>query len=57
MKKQNFYYKNKNGYIIQELAINYDNKKYKIYKKRRTKIVNEKIKELKKFGFMEEKDV
>ena len=60
MKKiENFYKKTKEGYIIQELSINYENKTYIIGKliKRKSKIVNAKIKELKGLGFKEEKDV
>ena len=57
MKIENFYHRNKYGYVVQELAIDYDKKTYKVCEKRRTRIANEKIKELKELDFKEEKDV
>lgn len=54
--------KNKYGYTIKQLKIDYDNKTYKVGdfkimadKKVTDKLIDEKIKELKILGFKEEK--
>lgn len=59
MKIENFYKKTKDGFILLELSINYEEKTYIIGKfiKRKSKIVYEKIKQLKQLGFKEEQNV
>lgn len=57
IKYENFYHINSYGYVVADLSVDYVNKTYKKSEKRRTKIANEKIKELKQLGFKEEENV
>ena len=56
---ENFYKKTKEGFILLELSINYKEKTYIVGElmKRKSEMVCEKIKELRRLGFKEEKDV